>query len=127
VLDPHTRTCSSLEPRSRPVGHRWLTRARALLPKPHTWCSPAALSLGASPQYDRRLNRYLENVTCTLPQNLPANTYTVWISLPNVGAVPAPGIFTVPLTVTNISPLRGSFAGAVGWPTAGLAEACCRR
>ena len=45
--------------------------------------------------------------------NLPANTYTVWISLPNVGVVPAPGLFTVPLTVTNISPLRGSYAGAL--------------
>ncbi|PNH07881.1 Fibrocystin-L [Tetrabaena socialis] len=59
------------------------------------------------------LRTYNETLTCSLPPGTPANTYTVWLCLPNTGCENAPGTVTVPLSISGIAPRRGSFAGGI--------------
>lgn len=55
---------------------------------------------------------YRENVTCTLPAYLPANTYSVLVCLAPYGCG-AGASLSAPLSVGSVSPASGSYAGGV--------------
>lgn len=63
-------------------------------------------ALGAS----NTTTTYSENVTCTLPADLPASTYIVWACLPS-GCGYASSQVTVTAAVTGVSPSTSSVAG----------------